>query len=92
MSANIDLHITDETVTVESRIHPMTDQPDFATFTIGSGNTMVRLYVRKLEDLEKIAFELNALIREARDERGWGLENMTTVAEVDAYNKRVAGL
>lgn len=75
MSANIDLHITDETVTVETRIHPMKDQDDFATLTIGSGTTMVRLYVRKLEDLEKIAFELDALIREARDEHGWKNES-----------------
>lgn len=75
MSANIDLQFANETMTVKSRIYSMADQDDFATFTIDSGSTMVRLFVRKLEDLEKIAFELDTLIREARDEHGWKNES-----------------
>lgn len=57
----------------------------FAMLKIRVGREQVDIFTTELKDLETIAFHLEALIRTARDEHGWGEPTPTDVPDHGGY-------
>ena len=72
MSMHAEVHLHDgDTLKVEAAVHPSTKVGTFASITMGAENNRFTLYTRSLADLEKLQFELNAMIHELRTVHGW---------------------
>jgi hypothetical protein len=78
MGMYVSLHLNgDEKIDAVTEIHKRTTIRDmnrrneFAVFKLSSPEGNIDIYTEKLSDLETMAFHLNALIRELRDDHNW---------------------
>lgn len=72
MGMHANLHqVRDEKVEAVTRVITTTEGTTYATLTVRLGLNEVTMFMNDLASVETIAFHLNALIHEAREEHGW---------------------
>ena len=71
MGMNVDMHVGDDGITIESRSYTQDPEGEYFKFVVADikvKDAQLRLFLRHIGDVDKLAFEFESLARSLREQ------------------------